>query len=154
LPTFPNAPEYCRATPTDIFPNFGKPVSSITQVRSGSCSVTSSVTTEVVARPPANAPGFGIVAINDDRRFLPYYLNYHLSRHVGDEVLPISGTCPYYEKAGVKFDFKPCEISALARCWIRNMYHEEIKEIARTTAVNELPPVLQSFFSLPVFAPK
>lgn len=56
---------------------------------------------------PANAPGFGIVAINDDRRFLPYYLNYHLSRHVGDEVLPVSGTCPYYEKAGVKFDFKP-----------------------------------------------
>jgi hypothetical protein len=58
------------------------------------------------------------------------------------------------EVLAVKFDFKPCEISALARCWIRNMYHYEIKEIARTTAVNELPPVLQSFFSLPVFAPK
>lgn len=56
---------------------------------------------------PANAPGFGIVAINDDRRFLPYYLNYYLSRHVGDDVLSVSGTCPYYEKAGVKFDYKP-----------------------------------------------
>ena len=31
FPTFPSAPEYCRATPTDIFPNFGNPVSSITQ---------------------------------------------------------------------------------------------------------------------------
>ena len=56
---------------------------------------------------PANAPGFGIVAINDTRRFLPYYLNYYFPRHVGDEVLSVSGTCPYYEKAGVKFDYKP-----------------------------------------------
>ena len=30
LPTFPKHPEYWRATPTDIFPNFGNPVSSIT----------------------------------------------------------------------------------------------------------------------------
>src|SRR3954471_21656109 len=30
LATLPNAPQYWRATPTDIRPNFGKPVSSIT----------------------------------------------------------------------------------------------------------------------------
>jgi hypothetical protein len=30
LPTLPSAPQYWRATPTDLFPNLGKPVSSIT----------------------------------------------------------------------------------------------------------------------------
>ncbi|MCJ7822022.1 MAG: hypothetical protein MUQ26_02895, partial [Armatimonadetes bacterium] len=33
------------------------------------------------------------------------YLNYYLGRHVGDEVLDISGTCPYYEKSGVSADY-------------------------------------------------
>ena len=36
FPTFPNAPEYWRATPTDICPNFGNPVSSITHASAAS----------------------------------------------------------------------------------------------------------------------
>jgi alpha-L-arabinofuranosidase len=54
---------------------------------------------------PANRPGFSIVSYNDDRQFLLYYLNYYLGRYVGDEVLDVSGTCPYYEKRGVATDY-------------------------------------------------
>ncbi|MFH0911647.1 MAG: hypothetical protein V1918_09120 [Planctomycetota bacterium] len=45
---------------------------------------------------PAKYPGFGIVAKDDDRRFLLYYLNLLFSRYVGAEVLDLSGTAPYY----------------------------------------------------------
>jgi hypothetical protein len=54
---------------------------------------------------PVDRPGFSIVSYNDPRQFLLYYLNYYLGRHVGDEVLDISGTCPYYEKSGVATDY-------------------------------------------------
>jgi len=54
---------------------------------------------------PADRPGFSIVSYNDSRQFLLYYLNYYLGRHVGDEVLDVSGTCPYYEKSGVAADY-------------------------------------------------
>jgi len=58
------------------------------------------------------------------------------------------------EVLAMKVEFKSCNINVLARCWIRNMYHEQLEEIAKTTAAHELGPVLQSFFSLPVFVPK
>ena len=37
LPTFPSVPEYWRCTPTECFPCFGKPVSSMIHVVTGSC---------------------------------------------------------------------------------------------------------------------
>ncbi|MGD0111928.1 MAG: hypothetical protein ABSD48_08675 [Armatimonadota bacterium] len=54
---------------------------------------------------PVDRPGFAIVTINDDREFLLYYLNYYLGRYVSDEVVDITGTCPYYEKRGVASDW-------------------------------------------------
>ena len=54
---------------------------------------------------PVDRPGFSTVSYNDPRQFLLYYLNYYLGRYVGDEVLDISGTCPYYEKRGVATDY-------------------------------------------------
>jgi hypothetical protein len=55
---------------------------------------------------PVDRPGFAIVTINDDRQFLLYYLNYYLGRYLGDEVVDISGTCPYYEKSNVTSDYE------------------------------------------------
>lgn len=55
---------------------------------------------------PVNRPGFAIVTINDDREFLLYYLNYYLGRYLGDEVVDVSGTCPYYEKSNVASDYR------------------------------------------------
>jgi len=52
----------------------------------------------------------------------------------------------------VKFDFKPRGASALARCWMRGLYHEQITEIAAVTQCEELASRLNSFQSLPVFA--
>jgi hypothetical protein len=54
---------------------------------------------------PANRPGFSIVSYNDDRQFLLYYLNYYLGRYLGDEVVDITGTCPYYELSNVASDY-------------------------------------------------
>jgi hypothetical protein len=41
-----------------------------------------------------------------DRLFTLYYLNYYLGRYVGNQVLSVSGTCPYYERAGVDFGYR------------------------------------------------
>jgi len=57
------------------------------------------------------------------------------------------------ELLAVKFDFKPCGIGALARCWIRGLYHDQIKQIASVTQTAELPTRLNAFHSLPVFLP-
>jgi len=54
---------------------------------------------------PVDRPGFAIVSYNDPRQFLLYYLNYYLGRYVGDEVLDISGTCPYYEQSNIASDY-------------------------------------------------
>jgi hypothetical protein len=54
---------------------------------------------------PVDRPGFAIVTINDDRQFLLYYLNYYLGRYLGDEVVDVSGTCPYYEQSKVASDY-------------------------------------------------
>jgi alpha-L-arabinofuranosidase len=54
---------------------------------------------------PVDRPGFAIVTINDDREFLLYYLNYYLGRYVGDEVVEVSGTCPYYEQSNIASDY-------------------------------------------------
>src|SRR5260370_32960399 len=40
LAVFPKVPEYCRSTPTECAPCFGKPVSSMTHTASGSNSLT------------------------------------------------------------------------------------------------------------------
>ena len=43
-----------------------------------------------------NAPGFGILSQQaPDKQFLLYWLMYYFNRHVGQWVLPISGTAPY-----------------------------------------------------------
>lgn len=43
------------------------------------------------------APGFGILAPGrPDARYMMYWLYYHFNRHVGDWVLPIRGTAPFY----------------------------------------------------------
>jgi hypothetical protein len=55
---------------------------------------------------PVDRPGFAIVTINDDREFLLYYLNYYLGRYVSDEVVDITGTCPYYELSNVASDYR------------------------------------------------
>ena len=60
---------------------------------------------QFMAVGPRESPGFTIVPLNDERLFTPYYLNYYLSRYVGDEVVDVSGTCPYYEKAGIPSDY-------------------------------------------------
>ncbi|MCJ7750899.1 MAG: hypothetical protein MUQ65_07360 [Armatimonadetes bacterium] len=62
---------------------------------------------------PATARGWGIVASDDERLFVLYYLNYSFGRYVGDQLLSVSGTCPYYEKSGVEFGYRsePRDIS-------------------------------------------
>ena len=62
---------------------------------------------------PKDRPGWAIVAIDDDRLFVLYYLNYYFGRYVGDQVVSVSGTCPYYEKSGVPFGYRaePRDIS-------------------------------------------
>lgn len=62
---------------------------------------------------PAAARGWGIVASDDERLFVLYYLNYYFGRYVGDHVLSVSGTCPYYEKSEVEFGYRaePRDIS-------------------------------------------
>jgi alpha-L-arabinofuranosidase len=45
------------------------------------------------------------VPLNDERLFTSYYLNYYLGRYVGDEVVEVSGTCPYYEQSNVASDW-------------------------------------------------
>ena len=58
------------------------------------------------------------------------------------------------ELLAVKFAFKPCGVGALARCWIRDLYHAQISEIAKLTQTRELPQLLHNFASLPVFQPQ
>ncbi len=42
-------------------------------------------------------PGFGILTRDEPKKaFMPYWLNYHFDDYVGDDILDISGTCPYY----------------------------------------------------------
>ncbi len=55
------------------------------------------------------------------------------------------------EMLAVKFDFKPRGVTALARCWIRGLYHEQIGEMASITQTEELATKLNAFRSLPVF---
>ncbi|MCJ7751982.1 MAG: hypothetical protein MUQ65_12945 [Armatimonadetes bacterium] len=61
---------------------------------------------QFLAIGPRGTPGFSIVALDDDREFLSYYLNYYLRQYVGDEVLTTSGTCPYYEQKDVPSDYR------------------------------------------------
>ncbi len=43
------------------------------------------------------APGFGILSRDvPDKAFMPYWLLYHFDRFVGEDILDIAGTCPYY----------------------------------------------------------
>jgi hypothetical protein len=45
-----------------------------------------------------DAQGFGILSQEaPDQRFLLYWLYYYFNRHVGQWVLPIDGTAPYYQ---------------------------------------------------------
>jgi len=60
---------------------------------------------QFMAVGPWQSPGFTIVPLNDERLFTPYYLNYYLGRYVGDEVVEVSGTCPYYEQSNVASDW-------------------------------------------------
>lgn len=57
------------------------------------------------------------------------------------------------ELLAVKFEFRPCGVAALARCWIRGLYHDQMKQIASVTQTAELPVRLNAFHSLPVFLP-
>ncbi|MCY3019763.1 MAG: hypothetical protein NTW87_12135, partial [Planctomycetota bacterium] len=44
------------------------------------------------------SPGFGVLSPEaPDKRFLVYWLYYHFNRHVGEWVLDMQGTAPYYE---------------------------------------------------------
>jgi hypothetical protein len=58
------------------------------------------------------SPGFGFVSKDTpDRRFLLYWLYYYFNRHLGDSVLEIEGTAPYYTlKAGDDPWFKTGEM--------------------------------------------
>jgi hypothetical protein len=51
----------------------------------------------------------------------------------------------------VKFDFAPCGLAALAHCWVRGLYHEQIEQIVAVTQCGELPARLKAFHQLPVF---
>lgn len=43
------------------------------------------------------SPGFGILTRDEpNKAFMPYWLNYYFADYIGDEILDISGTCPYY----------------------------------------------------------
>jgi alpha-L-arabinofuranosidase len=45
-----------------------------------------------------NAQGFGILSQQaPDQRFLLYWLYYYFNRHLGQWVLPLDGTAPYYQ---------------------------------------------------------
>jgi len=47
-----------------------------------------------------SAQGFGILSQNEpDKRFMLYWLYYYFNRHVGDWVLDMDGTAPYYAPA-------------------------------------------------------
>ncbi len=65
-----------------------------------------------------------------------------------------------FEKSGgwdvfnIKFDFKPVGIKALASCWVRQLYHDELAQIADRTESPTLATELYKLRSLPVFQPK
>ena len=48
-----------------------------------------------------NGQGFGILSQDEpDKRFMLYWLYYYFNRHMGAQVLDMSGTAPYYEPKG------------------------------------------------------
>ena len=71
-------------------------VRMIHYVREGSLRGAS--TWEMFTRP--TSPGFGILTPQEpDKRFLIYWLYHQFNRHVGDSVLAIDGTAPWYTPA-------------------------------------------------------
>ena len=54
------------------------------------------------------AQGFGILAQEvPDQRFMLYWLYYYFNRHVGESVLGMTGTAPYYESAARQYADAP-----------------------------------------------
>ena len=56
---------------------------------------------------PRGSPGFAVIPMKGNKLFVHYYLNYYFGRHVGDEVLDISGTCPFFSEEKVKMPVIP-----------------------------------------------
>ena len=56
---------------------------------------------------PRGSPGFGVIPMKGNKLFIHYYLNYYFGRYVGDEVVDISGTCPFFSEEKVKMPVIP-----------------------------------------------
>lgn len=59
-----------------------------------------------------------------------------------------------WEILATQFQFEPASDAVLTSCWIRKLYHAQLREAADTSETNKLPQLLNQLRALPVLEPR